>query len=334
MRTASLQLIYESKDISASIARFVTGFEYTDHSDGKADDLQITLEDSDQRWKSDWYPSKGAKITASIISEVDGKRAALDCGVFEIDEIEPSGFPELFTIKAASAAVSKSIRAEKKTVAWESITLREIVGKLAATHGMGAYYEAPVVAFSRIDQRDESDLSFLSRLCTQNGLSLKVSGEKLIVFDGKDFEAKGASFTVSRLDRSLESYRFTDKAHDIYRACEVSYQDPASKADKTYRFTPDNTPAVGEVLKINRRVESLAAAQRVAQAELRKKNKGEVKGSLTMVGHPGMVAGLNLNATGFGTYDGKYFIEEASHRYDRSSSGYVVALTIHRELGY
>ncbi len=334
MRSASLQVTYESKDISAEIARFVVGFEYTDHSDGKADDLQITLEDSDQRWKDAWYPSKGAKITARIISEVDGRRAALDCGVFEIDEIEPSGFPELFTIKAASAAVSKSVRAERKTVAWESITLREVAGKLAVSHGMTSYYEAPVVSFSRIDQRDESDLSFLSRICTENGLSLKVADEKLIIFDGKDFEAKGASFTVSRLDTSLESYRFTDKAHDIYRACEVSYQDPASKDTKTYRFTPDNGPAVGEVLKINRRVESLAAAQRVARAELRKKNKGEVKGTLTMVGHPGMVAGLNLNATGFGKYDGKYFIDEASHRYDRGGGGYVVAVSIHRELGY
>lgn len=334
MREASLQVTYQSRDISASIARFITGFEYTDHSDGKADDLQITLEDHDQRWKSGWYPAKGARISARIVTTVDGKRGFLDCGVFEVDEIESAGFPERITLKAASAAVSKSIRAEKKTVAWESLTLQEIVAKLAAAHGLSAYYNAPAVPFSRIDQRGESDLSFLSRICTENGLSLKVSGEKLIVFDGKDFEAKGSSFTVSRLDRGLESFRFTDKAHDIYRACEVSYQDPGAKGDKTYLFTPAPGPATGEILKINKRVESLAAAQRVAKAELRKKNKGEVKGAFTLVGNPGMVAGLNIDAAGFGVYDGKYFIEEAAHRYARDGGGYTVSLSVHRELGY
>ncbi len=334
MKQASLQITYDSYDISAAIAPFVVGFSYTDNSGGKADDLQITLEDRDGRWKSAWYPAKGAKLTARIISEVDGEMTALDCGVFEIDEIEPSGPPERITIKAASAAVSKSIRAEKKTVAWESITLREVAGTIAGNHGLTVYYEAEVVDFTRIDQREESDLSFLSRVCEENGLNLKVADEKLIIFSGKDFEAKAASFTIYRLSRSRKTYRFTDKAHDIYRACEVSYQDPAAKADQAYTFTPENGPTVGEVLKVNRRVESLAAAQRVAKSELRRKNKNEVKGSLTLIGHTGMVAGLNITAKDFGQYDGKYFIDTAVHAYDRSSAGYTVALTIHRELGY
>jgi len=334
MRSARLEITYDSADISAAIAPFVTGFEYTDHAHGKADDLQITLNDTDQRWKSVWYPAKGAKLTARIISEIDGSLTALDCGVFEIDEIESSGPPSRVTIKAASAAVSKSLRAEKKTVAWESITLAEIGVTLADSHGLTVYYGAEPVSFTRVDQREETDLSFLSRICDENGLNLKVADEKLVIFSGKDFEAKASSFTISRKSSGLERYRFTDKAHDIYRACEVSYQEPSEKIDKTYTFTPESGTEVGEVLKVNRRVESLADAQRVAKSELRKKNKNEVKGSLTLVGHTGLVAGLNITAADFGQYDGKYFIDEATHRYDRSSGGYTVGLTIHRELDY
>jgi phage protein D len=331
MRTARIELQYDSQDISAGIAPFVEGFSYTDVASGKADDLQISLNDQDQRWKNGWHPTKGATLTAAILCKVDGKESRLDCGVFEIDEIESSGPPEKVVLKAASVAISRSLRRETRSKAWENITLQAIAAAITEGHGLSLFYQADSLDFGRVDQREESDLTFLKRLCDENGLNLKVSGEKIIIFSGKEFEQKDASFTFVRGDKRILLYSFRDKADDVYRSCQISYQDPETKELVTHIFTPDNAPATGQILKVSARVESLAAAQRLAVTRLRQKNKKEITGSLTLLGDTGLLAGLNIQVQGFGVYDGKYFITEAGHT---QTAGYRSTIKINKVLDY
>ncbi len=76
--TADFTLLYNSKDITADIARQVISLSYTDKITGESDELEITLEDADARWQNTWYPEKGAQLQLKIYQESQ----QLDCGVF------------------------------------------------------------------------------------------------------------------------------------------------------------------------------------------------------------------------------------------------------------
>ena len=89
-RRTRVTIIYENKDITNDLAPYLKSFEYTDNAEEKSDEIQITLEDREMLWMGDWYPDKGAKISAEIIVAADGVEQKLPCGVFEIDEIESS----------------------------------------------------------------------------------------------------------------------------------------------------------------------------------------------------------------------------------------------------
>mgnify|MGYP000853695874 FL=1 len=66
---------------------------------------------------------------------------------------------------------------------------------------------------------------------------------------------------------------------------------------------------------------------------LRQKNKGEFKASFKLTGDARLVAGITVQVSGYGAFDGKYIIETATHSV--SKSGYKTDLTLRRVLeGY
>ena len=71
-RHTTLQVTYDGTDISRDLAEYLTGFSYLDHSGGKADDLQIIVEDRDRLWSGSWFPTKGAILKASIVNNILG----------------------------------------------------------------------------------------------------------------------------------------------------------------------------------------------------------------------------------------------------------------------
>ena len=57
-RRAALQILYESKDISVDLAKYLIGASYKDVMSGEADTFDLTLDDRQGLWSGDWYPSK------------------------------------------------------------------------------------------------------------------------------------------------------------------------------------------------------------------------------------------------------------------------------------
>lgn len=339
-RSAKLNLVYDGADISSSITPYTCGFSFTDNSGGQADDLSVSLEDREQLWKSGWYPSKGAKLEASIVCsnwfESGDSDLILPCGQFEIDEIEMSSGAssgDTVTLKAVSALVKNSIRREKKTKSWENVRLSTIASDIAAAHNLSLQFDGTDATYSRIDQREESDLKFLNRIAEDAGNSLKMVDTRIVIYTGADYDRNPVSHTLTRGQSDIGSVQLRDKICDVYRACTVKYHDPKDKQLKTYTFTPPNAPASGEILQINKEVESIAEAERVAKARLRSKNKMERSGSIPMIGNPRFMATMNIGLSGWHRFDGKYFIDQATHAYDRSA-GYTTNLNVRGVLGY
>ena len=333
MRRTKINIVYDGVDISTDLAPYLLSFAYTDHEGAKADDLQLRLEDRSGLWRAGWYPQKGAILTAAVTLTDGDQRSRLACGIFAIDEMGVSGPPSVVTIKALSSLTAKGFKREKKTRGWERINLRAIASQMAVEHGLTLFFDAASVpGYKRVEQRSESDLFFLRRLCEEVDFNLKVAKEKLIIYESKTMEERPSAATISN-GPEIKSYNFTDKTLEIYRACEVQYWDPEKKSEMTHRYDPPTPPKVGQVLKINRRVESYAAAITLAERSLRRKNKVEQTGSIVLPGRPSLLAGINISTSGFGVFDAKQFVTEAHHRYDRGG-GYETEIKFRRILSY
>ena len=86
---------YNNKDITRDVSNYVTNIEYTDFECGESDEINITFEDSAQLWQGAWIPTKGDALRV-YIGYVGEK--LLNCGIFEIDEIEYSAPPDSIVV--------------------------------------------------------------------------------------------------------------------------------------------------------------------------------------------------------------------------------------------
>lgn len=266
------------RDVTDALAPWLLGLEYSDHAHGKADEVRLTLHDRDGRWRDAWWPGKGTAVAASIRCldwTGPGAHLTLRCGSFTVDEVEIAGPPDKIAIKAVSASTSTSLREEAHTQAWENTSLRAVAGDIAGRGGLSLSWDGPEHAFTRLDQREESDLAFLQRACEERGLNLKIHDGKLVAFSGRSADARTPSLTISRAGDlfSPSSWSFTCKSQTTFKACEVAWLDPETRELRTWTYAPEGDAPSEQLLRLNQRVESQADAERLAQAELRKRNK-------------------------------------------------------------
>ena len=282
---------------------------------------------------------KGAEISAVIIQrnwESTGRDRALDCGTFEVDTINGSGPPSKVTIKASSIPCKTTARTQKKTKAWEKIKLSVIANEIAGANGLSCMFESSSDPFyDRKEQMQESDITFLQRLCKDAGISLKVTAKMIVLFDTADYEQKDAVVAITRGAANVSRWSFSTSLHDTaFSSCHVSYTDPKSQTTIEYTYTPRDDNKGGQVLEINEKVSTREEARQLAMKRLRQKNKEEYKASFSLSGDTRLVAGVTVEVSDYGAFDGKYIIETATHTVSKSG-GYKTDITLRRVLeGY
>lgn len=335
-RRSELVINYNGKDISTDLAKHLTDFTYNDAAAGTIDSIQINLEDRDRKWQGPWSPTEGDKIKAEIKTinwNKPGEVKKLPLGVFEVDSFDLAGPPDTATIKALALPAGSNVRQEKRSKAWENVSLKTIAAEVAKKAKLKLIYEASINPnYERLDQSDVSDMTFLGEQTIKEGIALKVAGGNLVLFDEAQYEKKPSITTLERDKDNILSYSFAwGTANSAYSACEVSYTDGAKKKTVKAVYKPPNAPS-GPVLKINERVDSQAEALRKAKNSLRNKNKEAGKASFTLMGDVRIATGVTLNIKGFGRFDGKYIIESCSHVIN--GSGYVTTIDIRKVLGW
>lgn len=331
-RRTRINLFYDGTDISQDISRDLVSFSWTDNESDKADDISVTLKNDTGLWSGPWYPGKGDTLQATIIDERDSGSQALYCGRFQIDGLTASGPPDKFDIKGVSVPLDKDIRREKRNRAWEDVKLSDIVESIALRGALTALYDvARDHQYDRIDQRGESDLRFLQRVCGDEGYSLKVTDDQLVVFEQAVYEARDPIGTIVRGSSDVKGWSFDSQAHDLYSLCVCSYYDPDTE-NLLERTVRDPRIQGGMTEKLVKRAASLAEAERLARNKLRSLNKHEVTARIDLRGDVRYVAGVPVTVSGWGVFDGKYMIEEVTHNV---SGGYTVQLKLRRVLeGY
>lgn len=336
-RRAELVITYNGKNISRELAESLTDFTYTDAAPGSLDDLQISLEDRGRKWQTVWSPAEGDRIKAEIKVTNWGKAGEtrrFPCGTFEVDAIDFDGPPDKVSIQAVSLPVDSEARQEKRSKAWEKVTLKTIAADIAKRAKLKLRYDVKVnPKYDRLDQSDQSDLAFLNETAIKEGIAVKITAGQLVLFDEKEFEKKPPVLSVIRDQSDVSSYKFAwSTAYAAYRACEVSYTSSKTKKTTKAFYSPPGAPKNGPVLKIKEQAENQAEALRMAEKSLREKNKEAGKASISLAGDIRLASGVTITVKGWGRFDGKYLVESANHNI--GSGGYTTDIEIRKVLGW
>ncbi|BBM37708.1 hypothetical protein JCM16775_0398 [Leptotrichia hofstadii] len=226
-RNIRVIVIFNKVDISEEVAHSISSLNYTDNSKNAIDDLEIELENLDYRWLKEWYPDENAQLLVGIHEELENETNFLDLGTFYVDE--PTFEDHKLTLKCLALPLDQNIRDQKNSVAWENVTLKELVTQIANKHEMNAEIYAENVFFERLDQNQETDLAFINRVVKEIGLNMKVSDDKIIIFDDEEMEKNDTIEVFNIKDYRIRSFSLKKKNKEIYDKVEVSYYDPDKK---------------------------------------------------------------------------------------------------------
>ena len=342
-RRASVEVSFDGASITKSIRPYLLGLTYTDNEEGRADDLQLRLQDRGGLWRESWLgamlegavKSRPLKIRAAIVRENwtgGGRDQRLDCGSFELDAAELSTPPSELVIKATALPFSGQIRQTKKSRAWENYRLSGIAREMAKAAGLGCMYEAKTdPRYDRQEQRKQSDIDFLSRLCGDAGLSLKATDGMLVIFDQAAYEKKPPVKTIQPGKGYLSARLSAGTAGTKYASCRVRYTEPSTGRcieGVAYSEDYDSEAKNNQQLEVTARVSSQGEAQALAANRLRMHNKFSKTASFTFPGDPVLLAGNTVQLAGWGVFDGKYMISQAVHTVD--GGGYVTKINLRR----
>ncbi|ECB7412517.1 phage protein D [Salmonella enterica subsp. enterica serovar Typhimurium] len=318
-------LRYNLKDITHDITAYATSITFTDKLSGESDELEVELEDSEQRWCDAWYPGMGDTLALQL--GFQGKPLT-DCGGFSIDEIELSGPPDSVSIRGRSAPVTRAMRT-KSNRGFENTTLAAIAGRIARKHKLKLEGQIEPLTLERITQYGESDLAFLKRLANDYGYMVKVTPEKLIFSHlGK---LRDAPVIRTITPQEVSRWTLRDTLHEVYKGVKNKHQNSQTRTLVT--FNADNTTTTrtekkssssgmstsSDIINTSDRAQNAEEASAKGKAKLDSKNEYKHAGTLSLEGDLSLRAGGSVTLSGFGKSDGKWLIISARHSLARSS---------------
>jgi len=325
IRSPRWVLTYQGEDITADISHMVVAISYRDVLGGRSGEMSVTLEDREQRWQGPWRPSEGTVV--KLLLGYGGEKL-LEAGDFQVDELELSGPPDVMQMRCLAAYITPALRT-RQSAGYENRTLLDVAAQIALKHGM-ELIGAPVfpnVLFRRVTQNRETDLGFLRRLARTHDYDFTVRGRQLIFYSRRELEARAAVATVRR--REVETFRFKAGSYRTYVAAEVAYLNSEMKALVAHNAAAATAVATGDSYKLVTRVEDAQQAALKAAAALHDMNMEQTTAVIGLPGATALSAGNNVELAGFGSMDGKYLIETATHRLQRRT-GYTTEIMARR----
>lgn len=245
----------------------------------QADQLDITLTDDDGMLD---IPPTGAEIVLAIGWK---GQPLIERGTFTVDEVEHTGAPDTLSIRASSADMRQGLPG-KRTQSWDGVTVRDIIETIAARHGLTPSTGVSIagVRIEHIDQTDESDLHFLTRLAERfDAVATVKSGNLIFVPMGQATTASGLEIPSIQLRRqSGDQHRYMLAERDAFTGVTAQWYE----RDEAERLTvtvgdPENTQ------QLRHTYASEEEALEAAQAEWQRLQRGTAYFSLTQaVGDP------------------------------------------------
>jgi len=335
-----VRLSFDGQDATGLLMPLLLECTYTDHVHGESDELNLQFEDRGGKFRSSFF----SKLTNTVHVRLGyEEEPLLDCGDFQIEEVEFRGPPDVVDIRMVGTHINKKLRT-KKHKAHEDKLLADIVFAVAKENGLTVKGDIEKIKIDRSTQNHERDLQYLLRLSKDYGYAFVVKGTTLIYYKMEDLENTPAKLMILRTQ--LEDYELKFKTIDTYTDSDVSHHRTKSKTNVNAKVsasdirtpvgvsTPDGYPVgflghASDTLTVLSRSQDENIAKIKARAKLHLKNREECTGSLTMKGNTTWMAGLTFELSGMGMLGGPYFVEKATHTINRND-GYKTVLEIKR----
>jgi phage protein D len=328
---ARFVLTYQQHNITRNVSQHLLSVSYDDYLTGQADSLAVELEDTDGKWREQWYPGHGDSLTLSMGWEGQPLRAL---GRFEIDEVELNCPPSTITIHGLATGIKAALRTPSHH-AYENTTLPAIAQQIAARQGLELIGTIQPIPLDRLTQQD-ADLTFLRNLAAEYDYAFKITGHRM-VFHAISALAKAAPVATLVL-QDLSNVNLRDQIQNVPQAVEIKHKDPATKTLVTYKIENNQTVAApssisktttsGDTQKSRKRSASTEESKAKAQAELAKANRERTTGNWSAMGRPNLVSGNVVTLVAAGKLGGHYLITASQHRMTRT--GYTVSQSVSR----
>ena len=187
----------DDRDITQNVSPRLISLSMTDKRGLEADQLDIQLDDSDGLLT---LPARGATLTLWLGWEGTPLQKK---GNFTVDTIEFRGAPDTLTIRGCSADFRGKLNVRREQ-SWHDTTIGAIVNTLAQRNQLTASVAAELssIAISHIDQSQETDAAFLTRLAERNGAFVSIKAGKVIFMKaGQAVTASGKTIPLMVIER-------------------------------------------------------------------------------------------------------------------------------------
>jgi len=306
------QILANSQDITALIRDRLISIRVTDEAGFKSDNIEITLDNRDGKIAA---PKSGAELDVRLGYKETG---LVSLGTYTVDEIGIEIAPARLIIPAKAANMKQSLKAPKSR-AWHDKTIADMLGTIASEHGLQpkAAESLADIHYPHIDQTEESDLHFLTRLAKQHDAVAKPVMNRLIfVPKGEAKSASGVKLPVIPIaitDLSSGSYRSADRGK--YKSVKAFWNDKAG-AKKVYEQVGSDEPT----FTLRQPFANAEEAQTAAQSKLDAFNRGTATFRFsTYKGRPEIRAEGKINVQiGNDTIDGEWIVTRIIHSFRES----------------
>ncbi|SFW61244.1 hypothetical protein SAMN03159376_02456 [Pseudomonas sp. NFACC09-4] len=281
----TFRIVADGKDITTRINDRLLELRTSDKPGMESDDFELRIDDRDQAVT---LPTRGASIEV-YLGYTD--KALTRLGRYTVDEVEVSGPPDTLVIRGKAS----DMRGSGKTVrsgSWENVPLQQIVRDVAARNGWQPV--CPVqTKVPRIDQLNESDYNFITRVAKQYDCTAKLADGKLLVMPRQGSQtASGKNLipvVLGRSDLSRYQFRFGDR--NTQKAVRTKHQDKKTGALQVVELGNDELPDGLPAVHTDRHIyPNKSAAEQAAKARLAAFNRSTAGVRLEMVGRTDVFA--------------------------------------------
>lgn len=265
-------------------------FQITDRQGAQADEITLEIINGD---------IEGIERGRSL----EGNFGGFKSGKMHIDKISST------TRRTRIGAISAPVNAkEKRTRHWLKVRLFDIVNDIATNNGISVFYqEVENHFYENVTQFNETDLSFLSRLCTREGYALKIDDERAVIYNKSVAESVEAVATIKNAGDVLNDRIAFSENPNMVQAVTVKYF-----AETLISYTATSGTA-GARLTVREYVGDAGEAERFAKGYLKHFTENDVTVDALIPITDGVASGNCIVFEGYGRYDGKYFITECCH---------------------
>lgn len=235
--TPQAELTIDGRRFGTQAMSRIISIGLTDKRGFEADELTIELDDHDGTIA---IPKTGSKITLKLGYKETG---LVEKGEYLVSEFTASGSPDRLSITARAADLAETL-AEQVEKSWHKQTLYQIIETIAKKHKYEYIISKDFQSqkIEHIDQTNESDASFMSRLAEQyDAIATIKNGKLLFIPAGESQTASGQPILPTTITRaSGDSHSFTYSSSNSYQAVRAYYTNKKTGQKKEVIVNKDN----------------------------------------------------------------------------------------------